>query len=231
MLKEKIVVLSGAGISAESGLGTFRDSGGLWEKYKIEDVATPEAWSKNPKLVTDFYNMRRKQAYEAKPNEGHLALADLEKDFDVTIITQNIDDLHERAGSSNIIHLHGEINKVKSSGPNSESKYYPQKNWEVKIGDLCPDGFQLRPHVVWFGEAIPMLDKAAEICKTADLFIVVGTSLNVYPAAGLIHYVPSEAKCFLVDPSEVSVPKNYTIVSENASTGMLKLKTIINAEN
>lgn len=231
MLKQKIVVLSGAGISAESGLGTFRDSGGLWEKYKIEDVATPEAWSKNPKLVTDFYNMRRKQAYEAKPNEGHLALADLEKDFDVTIITQNIDDLHERAGSSKVIHLHGEINKVKSSGPNSESKYYPKKNWEVKIGDLCPDGFQLRPHVVWFGEAVPMLDKAAEICQTADIFIVVGTSLNVYPAAGLIHYVPSEAKCFLVDPSEVSVPKNYTIVSENASTGMLKINTIIKAEN
>ena len=231
MSMQKIVVLSGAGISAESGLGTFRDNGGLWEKYNIEDVATPQAWNKNPQLVTEFYNMRRKQAYEAKPNKGHQVIADLEKDFDVTIITQNIDDLHERAGSSKVIHLHGEISKVKSSGPNSESKYYPQDNWEVKMGDLCSEGYQLRPHVVWFGEEVPMLDEAAKICQTADIFIVVGTSLNVYPAAGLIHYVPNEAKCFLVDPSEVSVPRNYTIVSENASTGMLKLKTIIKAEN
>lgn len=220
MLKQKIVVLSGAGISAESGLGTFRDSGGLWEEYNIEDVATPEAWDKNPEMVTQFYNMRRKQAYEAKPNEGHLALADLEKDFAVTIITQNIDDLHERAGTSKVVHLHGEINKVKSSGPNCESKYYPQQNWEVKIGDLCVDGYQLRPHVVWFGEAVPMLDKAAEICQTADIFIVVGTSLNVYPAAGLIHYVPDKAKCFLVDPSEVNVSNNYTVIKSNATKGL-----------
>jgi NAD-dependent deacetylase len=223
MLKQKIVVLSGAGISAESGLGTFRDSGGLWEEYRIEDVATPEAWGKNPELVTQFYNMRRKQAYEAKPNEGHLVLAELEKDFDVTIITQNIDDLHERAGSTQVVHLHGEINKVKSSGPQSESKYYPQEKWEVKMGDLCAEGYQLRPHVVWFGEAVPMLDEAAEICQTADIFIVVGTSLNVYPAAGLIHYVPSEAKCFLLDPSEVNVSNNYTIINESATTGMKKI--------
>jgi NAD-dependent deacetylase len=220
MLNQKIVVLSGAGISAESGLGTFRDSGGLWEKYPIEDVATPEAWQKDSKLVTQFYNMRRKQAYEASPNEGHLALAELEKHFDVTIITQNIDNLHERAGSTKVIHLHGEINKVKSSGPNSESNYYPQKNWEVKMGDLCPDGYQLRPHVVWFGEAVPMLDKAAEICQTADVFIVVGTSLNVYPAAGLVHYVPSEAKCFLIDPNEVSVSDNFTVIKTNATKGI-----------
>lgn len=220
MLKQRIVVLSGAGISAESGLGTFRDSGGLWEQYPIEEVATPEAWEKNPELVTQFYNMRRKQAYEAQPNIGHLVLAELENEFDVTIITQNIDDLHERAGSSKVIHLHGEINKVKSSGPNGESKYYPQKNWEVKIGDLCPDGYQLRPHVVWFGEAVPMLDKAAEICQKADIFIVVGTSLNVYPAAGLTHYVPSKAKCFLVDPSDVAVAKNYTVIKKNATKGL-----------
>lgn len=220
MLKQKIVVLSGAGISAESGLGTFRDSGGLWEKYKIEDVATPEAWKKNSELVTQFYNMRRKQSYEASPNEGHKALVGLEKEFDVTIITQNIDDLHERAGSTKVIHLHGEINKVKSSGPNGDSKYLPQKNWEVKLGDLCPDGYQLRPHVVWFGEAVSMLDKAAELCQTADIFIVVGTSLNVYPAAGLIHYVPKNARCFLVDPSEVSVPNNYTVLKTNATKGL-----------
>jgi len=223
MLKQKIVVLSGAGISAESGLGTFRDSGGLWEEYNIEDVATPDAWDKNPELVTKFYNMRRKQAFEAKPNKGHLALVDLEKVFDVTIITQNIDNLHERAGSSKVIHLHGEISKVKSSGPNSESKYYPQQNWEVKIGDLCSDGYQLRPHVVWFGEAVPMLDKAAEICQTADVFIVVGTSLNVYPAAGLIHYVPEKAKCFLVDPSEVQVPFHFNHIKDIASKGLEQL--------
>jgi NAD-dependent deacetylase len=164
--------------------------------------------------------MRRKQAYEAKPNIGHKVLADLEKDFDVTIITQNIDDLHERAGSSNVVHLHGEINKVKSSGPNSESKYYPQDKWEVKMGDLCSDGYQLRPHVVWFGEAVPMLDEAAKICQTADIFIVVGTSLNVYPAAGLVHYVPNKARCFLVDPSDVDVPNNYTVIKTNATKGL-----------
>lgn len=220
MLKQKIVVLSGAGISAESGLGTFRDSGGLWEQYPIEEVATPEAWKKNPELVTQFYNMRRKQAYEAQPNEGHLVLAELENDFDVTIITQNIDDLHERAGSSNVVHLHGEINKVKSSGPNSESTYYQQEKWEVNIGDLCPEGYQLRPHVVWFGEAVPMLDKAAELCQNADVFIVVGTSLNVYPAAGLTHYVPNDARCFLVDPSDVAVAKNYTVIKKNATKGL-----------
>lgn len=223
MLKQKIVVLSGAGISAESGLGTFRDSGGLWEEYPIEEVATPEAWRKNPKLVTEFYNMRRKQAYEAKPNQGHFALANLEKQYDVTIITQNIDDLHERSGSSKVIYLHGEINKVKSSGPNSESNYYPQKSWEVKIGDLCSEGYQLRPHVVWFGEAVPMLDEAAEICQTANIFVVVGTSLNVYPAAGLIHYVPNKAKCFLVDPSDVSVPSHYKHIKDNAAKGMEQL--------
>ena len=223
MLNQKIVVLSGAGISAESGLGTFRDSGGLWEEYPIEEVATPEAWRKNPELVTEFYNMRRKQAYEAKPNQGHFALANLEKQYDVTIITQNIDDLHERSGSSKVIHLHGEINKVKSSGPNSESNYYPQKSWEVKIGDLCSEGYQLRPHVVWFGEAVPMLDEAAEICQTADIFIVVGTSLNVYPAAGLIHYVPNKATCFLVDPSNVNVPPHFKHIKDNATTGMGQL--------
>lgn len=220
MLKDKIVVLSGAGISSESGLGTFRDSGGLWEKYRIEDVATPEAWEKDPKLVTAFYNMRRKQAYTAKPNEGHFALAELEKYFDVTIITQNIDDLHERAGSTKVLHLHGEINKVKSSGPNCEEKYFHQKDWEVKIGDLCPEGYQLRPHVVWFGETVPMLNKTAEITKDATIFIVVGTSLNVYPAAGLIHYVSDNTKCYLVDPNDVEVSNNFEIIRENATKGM-----------
>jgi NAD-dependent deacetylase len=230
MVKKRLIVLSGAGISAESGLGTFRDNGGLWEKYRIEDVATPEAWTKNPELVTAFYNMRRKQAFEAEPNEAHLILAELERHYEVVIITQNIDDLHERAGSSKVLHLHGEINKVKSSGPNAEKKYYPQKEWEVKIGDLCPEGYQLRPHVVWFGEAVPMLENAAKLVETADLFLVVGTSLNVYPAAGLIHYAPQHSEKYLIDPRKVNVSDNFQHIQEEASIGMRKLKEeLINA--
>lgn len=176
-MKEKIIVFTGAGISAESGLGTFRDSGGLWEKYDIHEIATPEAWHKNPDLVNEFYNMRRKQCYEANPNKAHVALFELEKYFDVQIITQNIDDLHERAGSTNVIHLHGEINKVKSSGPNAEKTYYPQDHWGVKMGDVCPEGYQLRPHVVWFGEEVPMMETAIKTMETADIVIVIGTSL------------------------------------------------------
>lgn len=220
MAKKRLVVLSGAGISAESGLGTFRDSGGLWEEYRIEDVATPDAWNNNPTLVTEFYNMRRKQAYEAQPNEGHKILAELEKDFDVIIITQNIDDLHERAGSKNVLHLHGEISKVKSSGPNAEKHYYPQKNWEVKMGDLCPEGYQLRPHVVWFGEAVPMLEKAAEIVETADLFLVVGTSLNVYPAAGLVSYVSEKCVKYILDPNLIQISNDFKQIELNATDGM-----------
>lgn len=227
MAKKRLIVLSGAGISAESGLGTFRDSGGLWEKFNIEDVATPEAWAKNPALVNEFYNMRRKQAFEAQPNNGHKVLAELEKDFEVHIITQNIDDLHERAGSANVLHLHGEIDKVKSSGPKQEEKYFDQQHWEVKIGDLCPDGYQLRPHVVWFGEAVPLLDKAAEIVQTAELFLIVGTSLNVYPAAGLVHYAPRGCKCFVIDPNSVEVPNEFTHIRHNASEGMKILKSSI----
>ncbi len=227
MAKKRLVVLSGAGISAESGLGTFRDSGGLWEKYPIEEVATPEAWQKNPALVTEFYNMRRKQAYAAQPNDGHKILAELENDFDVHIITQNIDDLHERAGSSNVLHLHGEITKVKSSGPNAEKKYYPQTDWEVKMGDLCPEGYQLRPHVVWFGEAVPMLDQAAEIVKTAELFLVVGTSLNVYPAAGLVHYAPETCEKHIIDPHNVPVSSAFNHILANATEGMPIFKKLI----
>ena len=222
--KKKLVVLSGAGISAESGLGTFRDSGGLWEQYEIEDVATPQAWRKDPQLVTSFYNMRRKQAYEAQPNEGHKVLAALENFFDVQIITQNIDNLHERAGSSNVLHLHGEIDKVKSSGPNCEKTYYKQENWEVKIGDLCPEGYQLRPHVVWFGEAVPMMDEAEKIARTAAIFMVIGTSLNVYPAANIVHYIPNNIPCYIIDPNEVAVPKHFKLIQEKGSTGLTKLK-------
>lgn len=221
---KKLVILSGAGMSAESGLGTFRDQGGLWEQYKIEDVATPQAWEKDPELVTDFYNMRRKQCYAAKPNGGHRAIAELEKEYDVTVVTQNIDDLHERAGSTDVVHLHGEISKVKSSGPDQERAYYDQKHWEVKTGDCCPQGYQLRPHVVWFGEAVPMLEKAALIMEKADIFVVVGTSLNVYPAAGLVDYVSPTADCYLIDPGEVDVPGNFEVIREKATTGLKKLK-------
>jgi len=222
--KKKIVVLSGAGISADSGLGTFRDNGGLWEQYNIEDVATPQAWAKNPELVTRFYNLRRKQAYEAQPNEAHHILAELEHHFDVQIITQNIDNLHERAGSTNVLHLHGEISKVKSSGPNSEKQYFDQENWEVKIGDKCPEGYQLRPHVVWFGEAVPMMDEAEKIAKQADIFIVIGTSLNVYPAANIVYYIPNNIPCFLIDPNEVDVPSHFKLIKANGSEGMKMLR-------
>jgi NAD-dependent deacetylase len=222
---KKLVVFSGAGMSAESGLGTFRDSGGLWEKYAIEDVATPEAWRKNPTLVTEFYNMRRKQAYEATPNRGHEVVAELERHFDVQVITQNIDNLHERSGSTRVIHLHGNIAQVKSSGPNAEKKYYDQQHWEVKIGELCPEGYQLRPHVVWFGEAVPEMMNAEQIVRQADIFIVVGTSLNVYPAAGLIHDVPPGCACYLVDPHPVSIPDRFIHLQHSASLGLPLLYT------
>ncbi|SFT80900.1 NAD-dependent deacetylase [Lishizhenia tianjinensis] len=223
-----LVVLSGAGMSAESGLGTFRDSGGLWEKYKIEEVATPEAWAKNPALVTDFYNMRRKQCIESSPNQGHHILAELENEFDVSIITQNIDNLHERAGSSNVLHLHGEIMKVKSSGPKQEEAYYDWHKSEVSNTDLCPDGYPLRPHVVWFGEAVPALDQAAEIVSRADLFLVVGTSLQVYPAAGLIHYNPLGTPSFIIDPhaDEFSLSE-FKNIAKPVTEGMAIFKEII----
>lgn len=227
MAKKRLIVLSGAGISAESGLGTFRDSGGLWEKFNIEDVATPEAWAKNPALVNEFYNMRRKQAFEAQPNNGHKVLPELEKDFDVHIITQNIDNLHERAGSTNVLHLHGEITKVKSSGPNAEKAYYPQTEWEVKMGDLCPEGYQLRPHVVWFGEAVPMLDQAVRLVETADLFLVIGTSLNVYPAAGLVDYTPVNCKCFLIDPEYAGDLDRFFVINKVATKGIEVFRSLV----
>ena len=193
-----IVVLTGAGISAESGLKTFRDSDGLWEGYNIEEVATPQAWQRNPQLVQQFYNMRRKAVLEAQPNAAHYALAALEQQYKVTIITQNIDDLHERAGSAGVVHLHGVITKSQSSlNPNLT---YPIQGWELKMGEKCELGSQLRAHVVWFGEAVPMIETAARICAEADIFILVGTSLAVYPAAGLIDYVPDDVLKYIVDP-------------------------------
>lgn len=223
MGKQKIIVFTGAGVSAESGLGTFRDSGGLWEKFNIEDVATPEAWNKDLEMVTEFYNMRRKQCYEAKPNAAHFAIAKLEEKYDVEVITQNIDNLHERGGSTNVVHLHGEISKVKSSGPNAEKEHFEQKDWEVKIGDVCADGYQMRPHVVWFGEAVPMLEEAVSRIEKADIVIVVGTSLNVYPAAGILNYAPNNAKYHLIDPSEVSVPSYFNVIRDSASKGVPEL--------
>ena len=223
MSKKKIVVLTGAGISAESGISTFRDSGGLWEKYDIMEVATYEAWLNNMELVIDFYNQRRKQLHEVEPNAGHYALVKLEEKYDVHIITQNVDDLHERAGSSKVLHLHGELKKVRSSV--DESIVYDLKGWELKKGDTCEKGSQLRPHIVWFGEPVPMIPKAAEICSTADICIIIGTSLNVYPAAGLVNYVKPGTPIFLIDPGEVQashVP-GVKLIKEKAGTGTPKL--------
>ncbi|MCF8424588.1 MAG: NAD-dependent deacylase [Bacteroidia bacterium] len=220
MKKKKIVVFSGAGISAESGIKTFRDSGGLWEEYKIEDVATFDAWKKNKELVLEFYNQRRKQILEAVPNEAHLIVADFQKDFDVQVITQNIDDLHERAGSENVLHLHGEIMKGRSTV--KSHLVYPLKHWEIKIGDTCELGSQLRPHIVWFGEDVPEMTKATELAGDADIFITIGTSLNVYPAANLIHVVKNEIPKFLVDPSVLNLDSvnNLTVIKATAVEGM-----------
>src|SRR6478736_6749309 len=223
-MKKKLVVLTGAGISAESGLATFRDSGGLWEGYREEDVATPEAWHRNQELVLEFYNQRRKNALEAKPNRGHEILAELEEEFAVTIITQNVDNLHERAGSTHVIHLHGSLFESRSTL--DPSLVYPISGWQLKLGDKCERGSQLRPNIVWFGEMVPMMEVAAQIASEADVFLVVGTSMVVYPAAGLINYVPREAEIFIVDPKIPDVPKlpNITFVAEKASSGMMKVK-------
>ncbi|QNL48586.1 NAD-dependent deacylase [Olivibacter sp. SDN3] len=202
-----IVIFTGAGISAESGLKTFRGDHGLWEGYRVEDVATPEAWARNAELVQEFYNIRRRAILEAQPNEAHKAIALLEEKHQVTVITQNIDNLHERAGSTNIVHLHGLITKSQSSI--DPTLIYDIDGWELKIGDLCEKQSQLRPHVVWFGEAVPMISIAIGICKQADLFIIVGTSLQVYPAASLVNYVPSTTKKILIDPAADQLNKNY----------------------
>ena len=228
-MRKKIVFFSGAGMSAESGIGTFRDSGGLWEQYKIEDVATPKAWEINPDLVTDFYNQRRKQIIETAPNEAHYIISELEKHFEVSIITQNIDDLHERAGSSNVLHLHGNIRLAKSSGPNQEKKYYSIEGWKLTKSDLCEEGFRLRPHVVWFGESVPALDSAINIIKEADYFVVIGTSLQVYPAAGLVHVVPVNAIKFVIDPNVNSfdLPADFNLIGANAVAGVNEFKRIL----
>ena len=216
---KKIVVLTGAGISAESGLKTFRDSGGLWEEHRIEDVATFEGWQRNPLLVLNFYNERRKQLQGAEPNAAHKALVKLEQKYDVQIITQNVDDLHERAGSSKVIHLHGELKKSRSTV--DENLVYDIKGWELKLGDKCEKGSQLRPHIVWFGEAVPMILLATELTEQADIFVVIGTSLNVYPAASLIEFVSDKAMKYLIDPNTLHLPyvKRLEIINENAGIG------------
>ncbi len=222
--QKKIIVFTGAGMSAESGLKTFRYTNGLWEEYRIEDVATPEAWHRNKSLVLKFYNDRLKQIIAAKPNNGHLILAGLQKHFDVQIITQNIDDLHERAGSKKVLHLHGLITQMRSSV--DESLVYPIKNREIKLGELCEKGSQLRPHIVWFGEAVPEMDKAIELVTQADLLIVVGTSLVVYPAAGLLNYAPKAAVKYLVDPGNFdnAVLHHIIQIKKTASEGLHQLE-------
>mgnify|MGYP003938000807 CR=1 FL=1 len=224
---KKIVVLTGAGVSAESGISTFRDAGGLWEGYDIMEVASPEGWRKNPALVLEFYNLRRKAAINAQPNAGHLGLVTLEQKYDVTIVTQNVDNLHEKAGSSRIIHLHGELFKCRSTF--NEKLVYEMDGWELKLGDKCPHGSQLRPHIVWFGEMVPMMDTAVEVTMQADIFIVVGTSLQVYPAAGLLDYVREDASVFVIDPNMPPVRKrpNLHLIEEKASTGVEKVVAML----
>jgi NAD-dependent deacetylase len=222
---KNLVVLTGAGISSESGISTFRDSGGLWEQYKIEDVATPEAWKKDPKLVLEFYNQRRKQLLECSPNEAHYNLVALEKYFNVHIITQNVDDLHERAGSKNVLHLHGELRKSQSTvDPNL---IYEIKGWELKWGDKCEKGSQLRPYIVWFGEPVPKIIDAEKITETADIFVIIGTSLQVYPAAGLLNYVKPNVPIYLIDPNDVFYWRKVIHIKEKATTGTIKLMDLL----
>jgi len=223
-MKQKLVVLTGAGISAESGIKTFRDSDGLWEGHNVQDVATPEGWRKDPTLVLDFYNQRRRQLLEVTPNLGHQVLADLEADFEVHIITQNVDNLHERAGSSKVLHLHGELLKVRSTKhPNLIFDWSTDLNW----GDVDPQGHQLRPHIVWFGEDVPALEEALRLTQEADFFAVVGTSLQVYPAAGLIEFTAPHIPIFYIDPKPIALPNlrnPLTVIPEVASVGMPELK-------
>lgn len=221
--RKNIVVLTGAGISAESGISTFRDQGGLWEGYDIEDVATPQAFERQPETVLEFYNERRRKVKDAEPNEGHKALAKLEEQHDVTVITQNIDDLHERAGSTNVVHLHGQIKQAKSSG--DPSLIYDISTEDIKMGDKCKKGYQLRPHVVWFGEPVPMMEKAMRISSEAEVFMVVGTSLAVYPAASLIDFVPLEAVKYIIDKQIPAVGnvKNLKTYELPATEGVPKV--------
>lgn len=225
---KKLVILSGAGISAESGISTFRDAGGLWDKYPVMQVASIEGYEANPELVINFYNERRKQLLDVKPNQGHILCAELEKYFDVTVVTQNVDNLHERAGSHHIIHLHGELTKVCSSYNPNDPRYIKElkpEEFEVKMGDKAGDGSQLRPFIVWFGEAVPEIETAVRYVEQADIFVIIGTSMNVYPAASLLYYVPSDADVYLIDPKDVNINtrRPITHIKKGASEGMKEL--------
>ncbi len=223
----KITVLTGAGMSAESGIKTFRDSGGLWEGHDVMEVASPQGWKNNPELVLDFYNQRRKQLLSVQPNTGHIALAELESEHSVSIITQNVDDLHERAGSTNVLHLHGELFKVRSTV--IENTILDWKK-DLNLGDTCKDNYQLRPHIVWFGEAVPEMDNAIRIVMQTDILIIIGTSMQVYPAAGLLQYAPENSKMFFVDPKpSISSSERLTVFAENATSGVQKVVSEINS--
>ena len=229
---KKLVILSGAGISAESGISTFRDAGGLWDKYPVMQVASIEGYEADPELVINFYNERRKQLLDVKPNQGHILCAELEKYFDVTVVTQNVDNLHERAGSHRIIHLHGELTKVCSSYNPNDPRYIRElkpEEFEVKMGDKAGDGSQLRPFIVWFGEAVPEIETAIRYVEKADIFVIIGTSMNVYPAASLLYYVPSNADVYLIDPKDVNINtrRPITHIKKGASEGMKELLQLL----
>ncbi len=224
-MKKHIVVLTGAGISAESGIKTFRDADGLWEGHDVMEVATPEGFAANPKLVLNFYNQRRKQLFEVKPSQAHKDLASLETHYKVSIITQNVDDLHERAGSTKVIHLHGELLKVRSTI--NETDVFEWKT-DLLLGDLCRNGHQLRPHIVWFGEDVPMIETAINICETANVLVIIGTSMQVYPAAGLIHYVPNNTPTYFIDPKpNIASKKHLTVIAEKATIGVNQLVNLL----
>lgn len=233
-MKKKLAVLTGAGVSAESGISTFRDNGGLWDKYNVEDVASIEGWYRNPGLVLDFYNTRRKELQKAMPNAAHLAIADLEKDFDVTVITQNIDNLHERAGSTRIIHLHGELTKVRPENTYndmdgfSEASVFDIGYGEIHLGDLAPNGAQLRPHIVWFGESVPKIEQAIDAVEASDILLIVGTSLQVYPAAGLYRFAKNDTPIYIIDPRPVDVrDSRITYIEDVATKGMETFRNLL----
>ncbi len=218
---EHIVILTGAGMSAESGIKTFRDADGLWEGHDVMEVATPEGFTANPELVLDFYNQRRRQLFEVESNQAHFDLVKLETNYKVTIVTQNVDDLHERAGSSNVIHLHGELLKVRSTFDPSAIQEWKT---DLVLGDKCKNGYQLRPHIVWFGEDVPMIEKAVGICETADILIIIGTSMQVYPAAGLMHYVPNNTPMYFIDPKpSIDGKENLTVIAKPATVGVREI--------
>lgn len=224
-MKKHIVVLTGAGVSAESGINTFRDSDGLWEGHDVMEVASPDGFNRNPELVLDFYNQRRRQLKDVQPNQAHIDLAVLEKDYKLTIITQNVDDLHERAGSTDVVHLHGELLKIKSTGNPNDIKVWTE---DIHIGDTCDKGYQLRPHIVWFGEAVPEIETAMKICYAADILVIIGTSMQVYPAASLIDYVQPDTSIYYIDPKPaISNDGKITVIAKSATEGMKDLVELI----